>query len=476
MKIRFFTPLITLLLSLCILSSCSSEKKPKYIFYFIGDGYGLAQSAMAENYLDAVAKDSSVTHLQMLKMPVFGTQTTYSNSSFVTCSSASGTALATGVKTNNGMLGVTPDNKPLKTIAEKFHNEGFNVGIISTVGLNHATPAAFYASAEKRSNYNEISKQLAESGFEFFGGGSLISSDENPEIWDYVKEKGYTVSNNFEEINNHKLADGKLIAISSKIGAGSDIPYYVDQPNHNMHLPYFVDKMINLFQESDKGFFAMIEAGKIDWSSHGNDAAGTLFECLQLDKAYEVAYKFYLEHPDETLIFITADHETGGLGIGQNSLGYKFFPELMEKTKVSGDGFNAIVDQLAKDNASLEEVYDVIEEQFGFNSGDSRFALSKKDSARIEMMYHKRFSKNNILSSDMLEAYDLTDKSTLSNTCLTIMNEKTGTGWTTRSHTGITVPVRAIGAGAEVFNGFYDNTDIPKKLNSFTQTPDQPLN
>ena len=165
------------------------------------------------------------------------------------------------------MLGVKPDTSEVISIAKKLHDEGYNVGIISTVGLDHATPGAFYAHSAKRSDYNSIAKQLAETGYEFFGGGSLIASAKNPEIWNYVKEKGYTVSNDPKVIENHKLSDGKLYAVSSQIAGAQDIPYFIDAPKHKMHLPYFVDKMIKLFEPSEKGFFAMIEAGKIGRAS-----------------------------------------------------------------------------------------------------------------------------------------------------------------------------------------------------------------
>lgn len=453
--------------------SCEGKRQAKYIFFFIGDGYGLSQSILAEDYLDVKAADTATVHLEMNKMPVMGMSTTYSASSLITCSSAAGTALATGVKTNNGMLGVTPDTVELVTVAERLHEQGFKVGIISSVSLDHATPAAFYANSKSRSSYTDISKQLATSGFEFFGGGSLKGMKRDSTVAGVIKDSGYTIISNKNGIDAHKLADGKLIAVSSKVLRSAEIPYVIDEPKHDMHLSYFVKKVIDFFEPSAEPFFVMVEGGKIDWSCHGNDAAATLHEVIEMDKAYKYAFDFYLRHKDETLILITADHETGGLAIGAG--GYKVWSEVLDKQKVSEEAFNDIVDEMAKDGASRQELYTAIEQNFGFNCGMKRLALNALDSARINLIYKVRFSEKNQKKSDQLLAYDMHERETVSSLCLKMMSEKSGFGWTSSDHTGVAVPVRAIGVGANEFSGFYDNTDIPKRIYKIAGF-DQPLN
>ncbi|MFA7115914.1 MAG: alkaline phosphatase [Bacteroidales bacterium] len=455
-----------LLISLLVLTSCTKKQQPKYIFLFIGDGFGLSQSMLAEDFLDVEAGDTSTIHLDLLKMPVSGYQTTYSDNSLVTDSAASGTALATGHKTNNNMLGVRPDSTVLSTIAEKLHKDGYMIGLLSTVAIDHATPGAFYGKVANRHNYKTISAQLAETGFEFLGGGGLLSSRHNDSIWINMENHGYTILDDTTQINNFQYKDGKIFAKSRTLLRSQEIPYVIDNQNYDMNLTYFVDKMIKYFEPTEKPFFTMIEGGKIDWSCHGNDPATTLYEVLDMNNAFLKALAFYKRHPNNTLIVMTADHETGGLSIGQNSTGYAAYPSVLTHQTISEDIFIQKIDKFAKAGKySLKQLYNLIEKDFGFNSADEpKLKLNKKDSARIKLIFRKRFYGNSKYISNKLQAYDLHEKTTIASLCIQIMSEKAGMGWTSREHTGIAVPVRAIGCGAEEFSGFYDNTDIPKKI------------
>lgn len=457
-------------------SSCNSknieEARPKYIFYMIGDGFGLNQSFLPEYYLDAKSKDTSTCHLDILTLPVLGTATTYSASSFITCSSAAGTALATGYKTNNGCLGVLPDGKtPVTSIAKKLHDEGYNVGIISTVSSDHATPAAFYAHVESRNMYKEISYQLKDVDYEYIAGASLRGAKKMPGIYDTLRNNGFVVSNDKDVILNHKLSDGKLFAYHPTADEKSDIPYCIDTKDDEMHLPFYVNKAIELFENDNKGFFMMIEGSQIDYACHQNDPGATLHEALDFNDAFKLVYDFYLRHKDETLIVITADHETGGLSIGQESKGYTFYPDLLDYQKISGDKFKEILKGIKNDDKqfSEEDLYALLNEYFGFNNEDERMALNKQDSLRIEYYYLKYFKpqrlakqgdklKTEIFKTDVVTVYDI------AGLALKIMSEKVGIGWTTTSHNGCAVPVRAIGVWQEKFGGCYDNTDIPKKI------------
>ena len=147
-----------------------ADKPAKYIFVMIGDGMGAAQVAAAESYLSYKAGRLGGEQLTFTGFPVLGLCTTYSADSNITDSAASGTAIATGNKTDNHYLGVAPDGSPLKSMAYTLHEKGYNVGIMSSVPVNHATPGAFYAHQEDRGNYYEISLEIPESGFEFFAG------------------------------------------------------------------------------------------------------------------------------------------------------------------------------------------------------------------------------------------------------------------------------------------------------------------
>lgn len=416
---------------------------PKYIFYFIGDGFGLNQSILAENYLDALHQDTQTVHLQMLKMPETGFATTYSANSYVTCSSAAGTALATGVKTNNNMLGVTPTGIPLRSIAELLHQQKFLIGLVSTVSLDHATPAAFYANSQSRSSYEEVARQLLDANFDFYGGGGLRGATKNPALWDSLKGKGYVVSDDIQVIENHTLKNGKLYAKSALLMDEQDIPYRLEAPHYPMHLSFYVEQMVRLFEPEQTPFFAMIEGGKIDWAGHDNDAGAMLHEILEFDSAYQVAYQFYLRHPNETLIIVTADHETGGLSIGTDAKGYAHLPHLLSYQKLPLYQFQEQMDSLIDLKSTFSDMYKCMADNFGLNT-DSELMLSAQDSSSFE---------TNTLSAKQWRVR-----------CNKLFCDKLGIGWTTSSHTGVAVPVRAIGAGAEMFRSFYTNSDIPMKI------------
>lgn len=453
---------LTLMALSLLLGACNSPQRAKYVFFIIGDGFGLAQAAMAEAYLDVQAADTATDHLALLQLPVVGIVTTHSANQLITCSAAAGTALATGCKTNNGMLGVRPDTSALESIAKKLHNQGFNVGIVTSVSLDHATPAAFYANVKSRRDYVDISRQLAQSGFEYFGGGALRGVLKDSTVADEIRAAGYTMLNDRQRIDAHRLSDGRLLASSSVVLGDAELPYVIDTPQYDMHLDYFVKKGIDLLGSSPKPFFMMIEGGKIDWSCHGNDAAATLHEVLEMDRALALALQFYRQHPNETLILLTADHETGGLGLGIK--GYKIRPDLLAHQRMSEEAFSRCVDALAQRNASRQELYRAIEANFGFNGPNPHLALNRRDSARIDLIYKVRFDEQNRGKSDQLLSYDMHSSETISSLCVKMMSEKAGLGWTSLSHTGVAVPVRAIGIGAERFGGYYDNTDIPRKI------------
>ncbi len=399
----------------------NEQKKPKYIFLFIGDGMGLAQISLTNNYSNALNKDSaSYKALEFLKMPVVGIQTTHSANKPITDSAAAGTALATGVKTNNGMIGISPEGDTLRSIAEILHDKGYRVGIISTMILNHATPAAFYAKSSSRKDYKDIANQLPKSRFEFFGGKWLKEINLK-----YMESYGYSClyqwKNRKYNFENRKVLLSPVV-LAGEIGGSCEF---------DVELPEYVDIMINHFVTSSnidnltkrrnfstvsdkpKEFFAMIEGGNIDVACHYNDAATMINEVLELDSAYQEAYEFYLKYPDETLIIVTADHETGGLSLGNTT-----------------------------------QYYDM----------------------HLEYLKFPIFSKNHTLGSPIyyVESPDKSAKDSV-RTHNRSINEKAGIAWTTYSHTSIPVPVFAIGCGAEIFSGVYDNTDIPKKILKLTE-------
>ena len=391
-----------LLATLFVFSSCcrTSEKKAKYVFYFIGDGMGFSHIALAEAY--NAAKDGKIGSepLCFTQFPVMGMATSYSASNMITCSSAAGTALSTGFKTNNGMLGVAPDTTELESIAYKIHDAGYKVGIMTSVTIDHATPGAFYANSAARSDYYAIAAQLPESGFEFFGGGGfqgLKKEDGRKPIYEIVAENGYEVAFGKEEYEAKKDSAEKIIYFQNKERAAEVLQYAFLRGEGDISLADVVTEAIE-FLDNDKGFFIMAEGGQIDWAAHANDITNTIHEIIDFDEAIQVAYEFYLKHPDETLIVVTADHETGGVTLGRTK-GYTFDLSLVPEKALS----------------------------------------AKTDSEKNVENYMQQYPADSLSKAAKI-------------------------GWTTSSHTGGAIPVFAIGAGSSRFAGRADNTDIPKRI------------
>jgi alkaline phosphatase len=323
------------LLAIAVLIGCQeAPRQAKYVFLFIGDGMGLAQVAAAEAYLANNNGEIGSQALNFSQFPVLGTITTYSASNWITCSSAAGTALATGTKTTNGMLGMNSDTVALKAITYKIKEAGYKVGVSSTVTLDHATPGAFYANAASRNDYYTIATQLPATGFDFFGGGGFIlpegrRRDQVP-VTDMIEQAGYTIAYGMDDFREMSATD-KLVLLQDEtrdyLGA---LPYAIDRKEGDMTHADIVQAAIE-FLENEKGFFLMSESGRIDWACHSNDGKTSILETLDLQKAVQVAIEFAQKHPEETLIVVTADHETGGMALGWESQYNVFFNQLDEQ-------------------------------------------------------------------------------------------------------------------------------------------------
>ena len=321
---------------LCLAVSCAPrEKHAKYVFYFIGDGMGATHVAAAEAYLAQERGVIGMDPLSFTQFPVMGEAVSCSANSIITDSSAAGTALSTGSKTNNGMLCIAPDSTTaLTSISYKIHDAGYSVGVMSTTPINHATPAAFFGHNIKRGNYYAIGKELPGTGFEFFAGGGLYhpngkEKDEPVNLYDLIAEGGYTLAYGYEDFQSKKDAD-HIVLVQAE-GSEEICPYALGRPEGALTLPQIVEAAVTVLERNPKGFFLMAEGGLIDWTAHSQDLAGTIFEILDFDQAISVALAFYDRHPDETLIVVTADHETGGLALGRK--GYTYDLTVIDKIK-----------------------------------------------------------------------------------------------------------------------------------------------
>ena len=343
-------------LLLMTVSCARQDARAKYVFYFIGDGMGATHVAAAEAYLAQERGVIGMDPLCFTQFPVMGEATSFSASNIITDSSAAGTALSTGEKTKNGMLCIAPDSTTnLKSISYKIHEAGYSVGVMSTTPINHATPAAFFGHNIKRGNYYEIGKELPLTGFEFFAGGGLYhpkgkDGDQEVSLYDMIADGGYTLAYGYEDFKTKKDAD-HIVLVQAE-GSEEICPYALGRPEGALTLSQIVEAAITVLERNPKGFFLMAEGGLIDWTAHSQDLAGTIFEILDFDQAIAVANAFYERHPKETLIVVTADHETGGIALGRKRYNY----DLTVIDKIKNASASTDVEQYMNDPKSIDSV------------------------------------------------------------------------------------------------------------------------
>ena len=214
-----------------------------------------------ESYANAqVSDDITVQHLRFSKFPVAGLTTTYDASSLITDSASSATAMASGNKTLSGVINMsTGKTEAFKLVSEYAREQGKKIGVVSTVSLNHATPAAFYAKVPSRGNYYDIAVQLTQSDFDYFGGGGFIQPDgkngDQANIFDLARNAGYTVADTDEEFHALTPSSGKVLAVNERLQSSSaDMPYDIDRKAGELSLADYTAKGIELLSDDPDGF------------------------------------------------------------------------------------------------------------------------------------------------------------------------------------------------------------------------------
>lgn len=448
-----------------LIAGALHAQQAKYVFYFIGDGMGVNQVNGTEMYLAEQEGRIGVKPLLFTTFPVGTMATTFSATNSVTDSSAAGTALATGEKTYNGAIGMDDDKNVLQSVAEKAKKAGKKVGVTTSVSVDHATPAAFYAHQPNRSMYYEIALDLPKAGFDFYAGGGFLKptttadKKEAPSIFPIIEEAGYTIARGLDEYKAKSVDAKKMILIQKEGASPSCLPYAIDRKPGDLTLSEITESAISfLTKGNNKGFFLMVEGGKIDWACHSNDPATVFEEVVDMDNAVKVAYEFYKKHPKETLIVVTADHETGGLGLGTGR--YELYLKSLSNQKHSQDLLSTAITDLRKDKsdkASWEDVKALLAEKMGFWK---TLPLTWEQEKMLRDEYETSFVKNKVVFEESL--YAKTEP--LAAAARKVMSEIAMVGWTSKGHTGGYVPVFAIGAGSNLFVGKMDNTEIPKRI------------
>lgn len=302
---RYIVQIIFVLLLSVVIVSCQpkvdNEPEVKNIILMIGDGMGLAQVHAA--YL---ANNNSLTITEFRHI---GLQKTSSANRFSTCSAAASTALASGIKTKNGYLGVDTLGNPVKTILDYAIENGLATGLVATASITHATPAGFIANQISRNMYEEIALDFLGTPIDVFIGGGQYHFNRRKDGRDLISElaeKGYQVALTMDEVM--QVSSGRLAGLIDSLH-----PPKYSEGRGNM-LPDATAASIKLLSENQKGFFLMVEGAQIDWGGHDTDTEYIVNETLDFDRAVARAYEF-AKKDGKTLLIVTADHETGGMSL-----------------------------------------------------------------------------------------------------------------------------------------------------------------
>ena len=466
----------------------NTVKAPKYVFLFVGDGMSYPQIQSTSDFLGALNDEDywqaapslddnggaildGPEYLNFMNFESVGSAVTYDSNSFAPDSASTATSLSTGYKTYSGTINMDENGTTAyETIAEKVHDQlGMKVGIISSVNINHATPAAFYAHQASRNNYYEIGLELVESGFEYFAGGGLLkptgADGDQTDLYQLAEEAGYQVVKTQAEAE--AVTEGPVLIVDEHLADGDAMAYELDRTDDMWALADYVEKGIEVL-DNEKGFFMMCEGGKIDWACHANDAASAIHDTQAMADAVQVAVDFAAEHPDETLIVVTGDHETGGMTIGFAGTDYDTYLDLLENQKISYAKFDSDYVAAYKENkTSFEDVMADVEELFGLKTegeeGD-KLVLTEYELEQLRTAYEKSINGTAASEYEQEEYVLYGSYEPLSVTLTHIINNKSGISFTSYSHTGLPVAVLAQGVNSEVFDGYYDNTQIYHKM------------
>jgi alkaline phosphatase len=467
MNTRVSRFICSLLVLACILAvrtpAQAGNHAAHYIFLFIGDGMGVNQRRAAELYLVAAAGSrpgaSQSPRLLMNTFPVQGFTSTSAAGMAITDSAAAVTAIACGQKTAPGVLGMDATaTEALPTIAEIAKHNGLKVGIVTNVSIDHATPAGFYAHTPSRTNYYAIGKALAQSGFDFFAGGPFLqpegASGGQTNLVDLAKSAGYTIVGDRSGLRSLRPNQGKVLFLANKTEDDNSLAYELDRSPNQLSLAELTRKGIEILDNPD-GFFIMVEGGKIDWAGHAEDTATAVQEMLGLDRAVAEAVAFYNRHPDETLIVITGDHETGGMTLFFDGSRYSTAISRLGWQKQSAVGFTRNLEErmAAQPDAGFEDVLPLIEENFGT-------VITNGNLTELRQAY----AITNQPISPVEDDSPYGGYNPLTVTLTRMLAFQAGVEWSGHSHTSLPVQTSALGAGSELFNGSYENTDIFTRL------------
>lgn len=445
---------------------CQAENcaKPKYVFYFIGDGMSFNHILGTELYNTEKAGAKETLRLNFTQFGTRNFVTNYSASNLVTDSAAAGTALATGSKTANAYIGVDAEGKELRSVADVASELGYKVGLVTNVGINHATPSCFYGHTNDRFGFPKLVDDYIASDVAFIAGSTIMDMKSGPEDPKYkpvttaelaerVRKAGIHLTLNAEEAGNVK---GERVALVAHDKENKHVPYVIDRKGGELTLLDCSKAALKyLTNNAPEGFFLMIEGGKLDYAAHEQDAVTTFYEVNEFAQTIDLALAFAAQHPNETLIVVTADHETGGMSLGWDH--YEIRMNLLMAQKASAIELTKIIQQMrAEGNRNWSDYKKVLAENFGLWNV---VPVTKEEEALLKRDFDEIFMKwgpmvDGLYNKSEFLVYD----------AIRILNKAASIDWTSLYHTGMYTPVFVQGAGEKKFLDCRDQTDIPKTI------------
>ena len=434
--------MLLLVLSLTVLQLSGADVKAKYVFLFIGDGMGEnIRIFYRTQYPDSILE----------KFPVTVKTGTNNYQDKLTDSSASGTAIACGIKTYNGAVGVNKDQHPVTSLAKILRENDYRIGIITSVGLNDATPGAHYANRLNRKDFSGVLTDLYTSNFDFFAGGWIFWPQDYKEkhYEKLLKQARYSYRNQL--VFDEKAPYHRAVYVSRMT------PDWPEKPQSRHLLAETTAFAAEKLSRKNKGFFLVVEGGAIDHCAHGNDLAGTMRETREFDLAIRVAFDFMKKHPQDTLIIVTADHDTGGLNIDK-----AVNNPLWKKQPLGSGAIESEFQKLFRTKASDQELIDFLCKRLGLGEFTDAEKAIMQTAITAQRDPELRKSKRKQYRS-MYGSYN-----PVVIQALRIRDARCGVSWTGFNHTDRKVITNAMGAGADFFKNVKENSDIPSAISMAT--------
>jgi alkaline phosphatase len=432
-------------------------QSPKYVFVFLADGGGIAHMEITRQYNRVLHNTGMVIADKIMAEGTLGLMTTHAADSLTTDSAAAATAMALGCKAKLGVLGICADGTLAKSAVEVARERGMKIALVTNATVYDASPAAFSTHIADRRQYRPIIDRYIDIAPDVLMGGGREQFTSGPHATgrksdsrDFIPSftnKGYSYVTNKQELE--QVRKGKVLGLFAK----REMSFEIDRDKQHEPSIYDMTKAtIRLLSEDNpRGFFAFIETENIDTAAHLSDIAALIQDYREFDRAVGLAYEFYKKNPLDTLILVTSDHETGGLG---------FTMALKDLNGAPG------VQRLSGTPDDLKKI-----ESIRISLRKATEILGRHPSAAGLDRLMKDYFSGFTLAPDIREA--ILKHQPLSRTLFIDMTahalgmmvaNNTQAYWETASHTNHPVFVAAIGPGAEHFRGYQDNIDFGKNL------------